>query len=64
MNSEAQAKQLVCDVTINVVRKLRGKITKLVRGGCYVGVKEGKGRGKSRLSFGVHRVIRTYVQIS
>ena len=27
---------------------------------CYLGLETGKGRGKKRLSFGVHRVIRTY----
>ena len=33
-----------------------------MRGGSYLGVNEGKWRGKSHLSFGVHRVIWTYVQ--
>ena len=41
-----------CDVTVLTVRKQRGKITKLVRGGCYLDVKEGKARGKSRFFFG------------
>ena len=33
-----------------------------MRGGSYLGVNKGKWRAKSHLSFGVHRVIRTYVQ--
>ena len=27
---------------------------------CYLGLDTGKGRGKKHLSYGVHRVIRTY----
>ena len=46
--SDTPAKTLGCDVILNAVRKQRGYITKLVRGGCYLGVNEGKERGKKR----------------
>ena len=48
--SDAQAKTLGRDVILYAVRKQRGEITKLVKGGYYLGVKESKGRGK-KLSF-------------
>ena len=34
---------------------------KSVRGGCYLGTEGGKGKGIKHLSFGVHRVTRTYM---
>ena len=35
-----------------------------MRGGCYLGVNEGYGRGKNSSFSSVHRVTQTYVQIS
>ena len=65
MESGAQAKTLGRDVILYAVRKHRGWVTKLGREGVLPWCKrEGKGRGKKHLSFGVHRVIRTYTQIS
>ena len=43
--SDAQAKQLGRDIILYAIKKQRGQIIKLVRGGCYLGVNKGKGRG-------------------
>ena len=40
------------------------EVMKLVRGGCYFSVNEGKGRGKTWSFSSIHRVTQTNVQIS
>ena len=45
--TDAQAKTHGRDIILYAVKKQRGKITELVRGGCYLGVNKGKGRVSS-----------------